>query len=454
VSAQPRRSRARLWIAIAGVGVLVLGVLWGWLDQPDALAFAGRAHIPVEALAVPDPTGEPIELRSADAVTRGRYLTVAGDCAACHTLSGHPPFSGGKAFKLPIGTIYAPNLTPDVATGIGAWSDADFLRAMHEGIDARGRHLYPVFPYEAFTYLSDGDVFAIKTYLFSLPAVNSRAPENSLIFPFNKRWVLGVWSFLYNPNRRFLPANNRSPAWNRGAYLTEALEHCGDCHTPRNAMLAMNNREKFKGTIVNGWRAFNITPDAASGIGSWTDEQLADYLATGHALSHGTAAGPMAEAVDNSLQFLSRSDINAIVVYLRSVPTRVSDPGLAVRRDGASEFPDRRIDPVSDVLGEEIFAGACAGCHSWNGAGAMLPYAQLAGAAAVSDFEATNVVEVLLNGVHRTALPGEPAMPTFAHYFSDTEIAAVSNYVTWRFGRTPSRATSATVAKMRASDLD
>src|SRR6185369_12876399 len=163
-----------------------------------------------------------------------------------------------------------------------------------------GEQLYPAFPFEAYTLMADEDVLAIKTYLLSLPKVRAQAPPNALRFPFNRRELVWFWATAYSPNQRFRPRPNRSPEWNRGAYLVEALAHCGDCHTPRNLAFALNNRQKFAGAITAGWRAFNISSDKATGVGGWSDEELAAYLATGHAKGRGTASGPMGEAVDHS----------------------------------------------------------------------------------------------------------------------------------------------------------
>ncbi len=184
---------------------------------------------------------------------------------------------------LPFGTLYSSNITPDKDTGIGSWSDAAFLNALHKGIDDKGRHLYPAMPYVSYTGMTDADALAIKAYLFSLRPVHANAPANNLVFPFNQRWLMGVWSFLFNPGKRFEPDTARSPEWNRGAYLTENLEHCGECHTPRTLFQSLDNRRKFAGAVQAGWRAYNISSDADSGVGAWSDSALADYLAIGHA---------------------------------------------------------------------------------------------------------------------------------------------------------------------------
>ncbi len=260
-------------------------------------------------------------------VERGAYLARAADCVVCHTSGGGKQYAGGLAFKLPFGTLYSTNITADKETGIGNYSDQDFLDAVRRGVRRDGARLYPAMSYTSYTYLTDADALAIKAYLFSLPPVHAKAPENTLAFPFNQRWSMIFWSALFNRDTRFAPDSDRSPEWNRGAYLAEALAHCGECHTPRNLAFALDNRKKFAGALTAGWRAFNISSDKATGIGGWRDEDLAAYLAIGHADGHGTASGPMGEAVDHSFSHLAPEDIRAVVAYLRNrAPGRFSGP--------------------------------------------------------------------------------------------------------------------------------
>ncbi len=205
---------------------------------------------------------------------------------------------------------------------------------MQRGVRSDGARLYPAMPFPSYTYMTDNDALAIKAYLFSLPAVHAAALENTLPFPFNQRWLMGFWSAFFNENRRFQPNTAQSAEWNRGAYLAEALAHCGECHTPRNIAFALDNRNKFRGAVTAGWYAFNISSDKGSGVGAWSDDELRDYLSTGHAQGRGTAAGPMGEAVDQSLSGLGSSDIRALVTYLRTRPSnRVT--GLARQTSAA-----------------------------------------------------------------------------------------------------------------------
>ncbi len=254
---------------------------------------------------------------------RGEYLTKAADCVACHTVAGSgKPFAGGVAFRLPFGTIYSTNITADDETGIGRWSDDEFVRAVREGVRKGGRHLYPAFPYTSYTQLSRDDVLAIKSYLFSLPNMRQANRPNTLRFPFNQRWVMGFWNAFFFKSQRFAADPSKSAQWNRGAYLATALGHCGECHTPRNFGFGLEQGKALAGEELQGWRAYNITSDPKYGIGSWSDDEIAQYLNTGHADGRGSAAGPMGEAVAHSLQYLNPEDTAALVVYLRSVPAQ------------------------------------------------------------------------------------------------------------------------------------
>ena len=307
-------------VIVAVVAAIAFGIFAWLFFSPGPLAFAGGLTVALADYHEADPTGVPAELAKADLVKRGEYLAKAADCMVCHTAPGGPVYAGGLAFPLPFGTLYSTNITADKATGIGDYTDQDFLNAVRRGIRKDGARLYPGMPYTSYTFMSDDDVLAIKAYLFSLPAVDRKNPDNTLIFPFDQRWAMIFWSWMFNPDTRFSPNTSRSAEWNRGAYLVEALAHCGDCHTPRNLAFALNNRRKFEGAFTAGWRAYNITSDEGTGIGSWTDQEMFDYLAKGHATGRGTASGPMGEAVDHSFSQMEPEDIQAIVTYLRSVP--------------------------------------------------------------------------------------------------------------------------------------
>ena len=246
-----RRPNKIAMFVVAIVAVMVVG--WWALRSSDPTAFAKGKRVELADFKGSDPTGAPANLANADLIARGEYLTRAADCAACHTAPGGKPFAGGLPFKLPmIGTIYSTNLTPDSETGIGAWSDKEFLKALHQGIGKDGKHLYPAFPYTSYALMTDNDVLAIKAYLLTLKPVTYTPPPNDISFPFNQRYLMMFWNALFEPSHRFRPNADQAADWNRGAYLVEALGHCGDCHTPRNILFGLNNKRKFAGAIIQG----------------------------------------------------------------------------------------------------------------------------------------------------------------------------------------------------------
>lgn len=423
----------RIWGTLGGFAAIVLivagGVVsWRLLDRDPEIS-------------LPDVPSTPA------LIAKGKYLTEAADCAACHTVPGGLPFSGGLAFHLPFGTIYSSNITADPSTGIGTWSDNDFVRALHRGIAKGGTHLYPAFPYTSYTLLSRDDAVAIKAYLFSLPPVHVQPRQDQLAFPFNQRWTMSFWNLAFLDAHRFRDNPAFSAAENRGDYLATALGHCGECHTPRNVGFAMKNSAQFSGALLEGWHAYDITPDAQSGIGSWSDAQLGQYLHTGHADGRGSAAGPMSEVVSNSLQYLSSDDINAIVAYLRKLkplPDSTGDSAVSVQTQGAQQAS------AEDSLGRTIFEGSCSGCHLMNGEGRQTPYASLAGSAAVLHPDGANLVQVLLHGANLGAVHPLVTMPSFAGGFSNVEIAALANFMIEHFSGTTGEVTAADVQAARS----
>jgi mono/diheme cytochrome c family protein len=443
-----RGKRGIIAIIVVVLVLIGLGAL-GWkLLSPGPLAFARGSTVALSDYHAADPTGVPETLKNAGLVQRGAYLARAADCLVCHTAPGGKAFAGGLAIRLPFGTLYTTNITADKDTGIGNYSDQDFLNAVRRGVRPDGSHLYPAMPYPSYTRMTDADALAIKAYLFSLAPVHAADRPNTLTFPFNQRWAMGVWSAFFNDDARFAPNTAQSPEWNRGAYLAEALAHCGECHTPRNLAFALDHRRKFAGALTAGWRAYNITSDQGSGVGGWSEEDLVAYLSTGHARGHGTAAGPMGEAVDQSFATMAPADIRALVVYLRSIPAIASAdlPGTLAPPAPASP---KEGGAVADVMGKRVFEGACVSCHSWTGVSAISPFATIAGARAVNDRTAVNVAQIVISGTKRSTPHGVLSMPNFGAAYSDVEIAAVTNYVTARFGSGPSRISAKHVAELR-----
>jgi mono/diheme cytochrome c family protein len=402
--------------------------------------------------AAPELAGAPA---AAAVMARGEYLTKAADCAACHTVPGsQKPFAGGVAFRLPIGTLYSTNITADSETGIGAWSDDEFVGAVREGVRKDGRHLYPVFPYTSYTELSRSDVLAIKTYLFSLPAIRQANRTNALRFPFDRRWAVGFWKAAFFKSQRFAADASKSSQWNSGAYLATALGHCGECHTPRNLAFGLERSREFAGEEILGWRAYNITSDPAYGIGSWSDDDIARYLTIGHADGRGSASGPMGEAVAHSLQYLNPSDTAALVVYMRGVPAQKGQHPTDIDARPAPAMASTGLAPGRDAVaansqGRQLFEGACASCHLWDGTGLESRYAALLGTRAVNDLSGVNVTETILHGADFKIGDREVFMPAFGAGYSNTEVAALTNYVIAHFGDKQSTVTPDDVARRR-----
>jgi len=377
-------------------------------------------------------------------LSKGEYMTRAADCLACHVAPGGKPYAGGLAFKLPFGTLYSPNITPDKETGIGNWSDDEFVSALQKGVGKGGKHYYPAFPYTSYTLMSREDILAIKAYLFSLEPIAQKPPENDLSFPFNQRWGMIFWNTIFASNERFVPDSKQSLEWNRGAYLVQGPGHCGECHTPRNIFQAMSSGKALAGGEVGNWRAYNISSDFKYGIGAWPQESLVSYLSQGYAPGYGGAGGPMADAVEHSLRFLDPKDIKAIAVYLKSTPGRsegIARPVAAVN------------DQPGNSLGHKLFADACAACHRPDGSGNQSPIAMLLGLKTVNDPAGTNLIATLLEGHTQTALRVDQRMPDFARAYNDTELAAVSTFLLRRFGQTSAEINAKDVAKGRESML-
>jgi mono/diheme cytochrome c family protein len=369
-------------------------------------------------------------------VARGEYLAHAADCAACHT-GADGRLSGGRAFTTPFGTLYASNITPDISAGVGAYSDDEWVAALQQGLGRGGKHLYPAMPYTNYTLMDRADALAIKAYIMTLPKSSAAAPANDMAFPFNIRFLMVFWNMLNNPDRRFAPDAAHDAVWNRGAYLAEALGHCQQCHTPRNFMQGLKTSRAYAGATTQGWTAYNLTGDTKSGIGDWSEADLATYLGTGHATGHGSASGPMAEAVSYSLRYLSADDTAALARYLKAIPGIHTDTPVAAAR------------VAEDEQGLRVYQEACVSCHRLDGTGTQTPYGALAGAHSLADAEGTNLVRMVLDGGLVMTSHGEPYMPGFARGYTDEDIASVSNYALAHFGGVAGHVTPAAVARAR-----
>jgi mono/diheme cytochrome c family protein len=381
-----------------------------------------------------------IDMQNFDLIQRGRYLTDAGDCGACHTLPGSGQLlAGGRPLETPFGTLLAPNITPDPETGIAAWTDDEFVNSLTKGTGRNGTHLYPAMPYTYMTNVTRDDAIAIRAYLDTIPAVRNPVQPNQLPFPFDVRAGLIAWDALNFRAAEFKPTADKSAAWNRGAYLVEGLAHCGLCHTPKNAAGGDETSQRFKGYALQGWFAPDITNDRRRGIGAWSVEDVVTYLKTGH--NRFTAAsGPMAEVVMDSTSKLTDDDLNAIAVYLKDQPV----PNTA----------EAAGDPDANMMksGGAIYAVQCAACHAPDGSGVAGLFPMLKGSAVVQSTDPVSILHVVLRGARSAATDPAPtaaAMPSFGWTLSDSDVAAVATYVRNAWGNRAPPVDAATVGKTR-----
>jgi mono/diheme cytochrome c family protein len=380
-----------------------------------------------------------VDLQDYKQVERGRYLAIAGDCAGCHTLpgSGHD-FAGGRTIETPFGNMLAPNITPDAATGIGAWSDDEFVNALTKGTGRNGEHLYPAMPYVYYTKMSRDDALAIRAYLATVPAVHNPVKSNQLPFPFNVRTGLAGWDELYFTPGPFKPVAGKSAEWNRGAYLVEGLAHCGLCHTPKSELGGDKTKQKLTGYALQGWYAPNITNDSQRGLGSWTADDIAEYLKTGHNRTS-SAGGLMGEMITDSASQMTEADLHAIAVYLKDQP-------------GEEHSAPPKADAAMLKMGGRIYADECSACHGADGHGTPGLFPTLAGASIVRQTDATSLMHVVLRGVRSIGTdkaPTAPAMPSFAWILNDDQVAAVLTYVRNSWGNAAAPVTASTVSKAR-----
>jgi mono/diheme cytochrome c family protein len=377
---------------------------------------------------------------SAAQIERGRYLAIAGDCTGCHTRKGGAPFSGGLAIATPFGTIYSPNLTPDIETGLGKWTEENFYRAMHEGIDEEGARLYPAFPYPYYTGLSRADTDAIKAFLQALPPVNYQPPANRLHFPLNHRSLMRAWNALFFKAGviRGTPASDQGE---RGRFLVETLGHCGDCHTPKNRLGGERESMHLGGGEIDNWTANNLTADPRSGLLSWQESEIVEYLKTGRN-SHALATGPMSDVIQNSTSQLDDADLLAMAVYLKSVAA------------GGHDAPQlSKLSASVQRAGNAIFDDECSACHRSNGEALPRAFAPLKGSASVQAKLPTSVIRVILQGARAATTDRSPtpfSMPTFDWKLSDQEVADVATYIRNAWGNAAIPVSAAEVKALRA----
>ncbi len=436
----------------SAVGVVMIVMLAG-------IAYAWRSQIsPVD---VP-----PASSFDAATIARGASLAAVGNCSVCHTKAGGEVFAGGLALPTPFGTIYATNITPDPETGIGRWSEQAFARAMREGVDREGRHLYPAFPYDHFTKVTDEDNRALYAYMMTRKPVRSETPPNELPFPINVRMVLAGWKLLFFKPGVYQPDSTKSAEWNRGAYLAEGLGHCGACHTPRNLMGAEKTDQLYAGGEAEGWNAYALNAASPAPV-PWTVDSLTRYLSNGYEEQHGVARGPMAPVTAN-MGSAAPGDAKAIATYIASVMGEPSverkargegvskspaaqSPGVLVQAAGSQSLPVT-VDPKDP--GAAIYAAACSSCHD---AGRPVPYGGLPLRLSSATHGPTpmNPINVILYGLPAPEGERGPIMPGFAGTLTDRQVADLLAYMRKTFSDQPAwKDIEPLVADIRAGAKD
>jgi mono/diheme cytochrome c family protein len=402
----------------------------------------------------------------AASVKRGAYLAIASDCAACHTAPGGKRFAGGLPIASPVGTIFATNITPSASAGIGDYSEADFARAVRSGVRKDGANLYPAMPYTSYRVLTDADIHDLYNFFrHDVAPVDTAPPRTALPFPMNIRASMIGWNLLFLSGEGFAADASRSAEWNRGAYLVTGPAHCSTCHTPRGFLMQERSALNLAGGQVGPWFAPNITSDAASGIGSWTQAELVQYLQTGSLPPKARAAGSMGEAVEHSFHHLVPADIAAMATYIRTIPA-VHDNSDSQSRFGYGAAGSMlaslrgangvRSDTGASPTGAELYLANCASCHSPRGEGSKDNYyPTVFHNSATGSANPDNLIATILFGVDRTTSQRQAFMPGFGGAKDDSsqldnrQIAVLANYVLQQFGRVASPVSDTDVATVR-----
>ncbi|TDV67794.1 cytochrome c [Pseudomonas sp. LP_7_YM] len=412
------------------------------------------------------PTSTPALVASADTdqaalVEKGRYLADAGDCTACHTAPGGKPFAGGLPIASPIGTLYSSNITPEKASGIGNYSLGDFDRAVRHGIAANGNSLYPAMPYPAYARTSDEDMRALYAYfMHGVAPVSAENRANDVPWPLSMRWPLAIWRKVFAPAPQamgFDAGRYKDPQVARGAYLVQGLGHCGTCHTPRALTLQEKALDESGpeylsgGPVIDGWLAVNLRGNPADGLGSWSIDDIVATLRSARSPTHAVLGGPMGDVVTHSTQHLNEADLQAVAVYLKTLPAserQVSsfkaDPttakALAAGQEGSR--------------GAELYVDNCSACHRTNGQGYERVFPKIAGNSSVLSEDPVSMIRLVLAGskLPSTATaPSELGMPGFAWRMSDEEVAQLLTFIRSSWGNQAPAVNAGQVAKMRAT---
>jgi alcohol dehydrogenase (quinone), cytochrome c subunit len=394
-------------------------------------------------------------------VEAGRYAAVLGDCVACHTAPGGQAFAGGLAVASPIGNIYSTNITPDRATGIGAYSLDDFDRAIRHGILPGGGTLYPAMPYPSYARLSDADVAALYAYFMkSVAPISAANRPTDIRWPLSLRWPLAIWRKAFGPtpdDGAFDSARYTDPTIARGAYLVQGPGHCGTCHTPRAITLQEKGLDERSptflsgGQVIDGWVAVDLRGGVADGLGAMSADDIASALRTGRSMGRAVIGQPMKDVVIHSTQDTTDADLKAIALYLKTLPP---GPAGSVSYVADNKTTDALKAGVTNSRGAELYLDNCSACHrsdgKGKGEGAAFP--AIAGNPTVLADDPASLIRLVLAGGAMPSThvaPSNLGMPGFGWRLSDAEVAELVTFIRQSWGNAAPVTDSAAVAKIR-----
>ncbi len=426
-------------IIVVVLVVLFLGFTWWALRTPSS-PFDGQPAVTAAEF--------PVEKTS--------YVARLADCVACHSVPGQAPFSGGLAMGSPLGVIYSTNITPDKDTGIGNYTLADFDRAVRHGIAKDGHQLYPAMPYPSYAKLTDDDVKQLYDYfMFQVQPAKAEDKPSEIPAPYNIRWPLAYWNAVFKPASTPYQDNPQQDAsWNRGAYIVETLGHCGACHTPRGpafneVALSSSSNDFLSGAYLDAWHASNLRQDDRTGLGRWSEDDIAAFLKTGRN-AHATVFGSMLDAFNNSTQFFSDDDLKSVAKYLKSLP--------AAKNEAPYQEDTKTVAALTggdlSARGAALYMKQCSNCHGVDGKGRASLQPPLAGNPAVNETDASSVINIMLNGAGRMVVAGVPdsyRMTPFRVLLRDDQIADIATFIRQSWGNTAPAVSAEDVAKLRKS---
>ncbi|MHC8297194.1 c-type cytochrome [Pseudomonas sp. LB3P58] len=393
-------------------------------------------------------------------IKQGEYLARAGDCVACHTAKDGKPFAGALPMETPIGTIYSTNITPD-KTGLGDYSFEEFDKAVRHGVAKNGSTLYPAMPYPSYASVNEPDMQALYAYfMHGVAPVAQENKASDIPWPLSMRWPLAGWRWMFAPAvADYKAAPGQDAVVSRGAYLVEGLGHCGACHTPRaltmqeKALNAGEGSAFLSGSApLEGWIAKSLRGDHKDGLGSWSEEQLVQFLKTGRS-DRSAVFGGMSDVVTHSMQYMTDNDLTAIARYLKSLPA--NDP---------DDQPHQYDQQVAQALwngddskpGASVYIDNCAACHRTDGHGYTKVFPALAGNPVLQSEDPTSLIHIVLKGGTLPATHMAPStftMPGFAWRLSDQEVADVVSFIATSWGNKGATVKASDVMALREDDM-